>query len=323
MRDGAGVRPTFQVSNGKHYWRNLLLFTLVVILIGALVGGVWLAHAHAMNLVHPGRSISSRAPTHYETVTFKTSDGLRLDGWFISTNAPRSPAFVFVHGLGANRGAFVDQAAMVVRIGYAALLIDLRNHGKSEGAITTLGYAEVEDVRAAVQYLLTRSDVDPERIGLVGHSMGAGTVLRAAARIPDVRMVIAESAYTSIEDNIADGVRGLTGLPPVPFAPLIIWFGERETGMDIRQVRPIDDVPQISPRGVMLIHGAHDALIPVRNSQKLYQAAHEPKQLYIVPNADHNSLYAANPQEFERQVMTFLPRADMVEKQSSQSGANP
>jgi fermentation-respiration switch protein FrsA (DUF1100 family) len=307
------------MNRPPHYWRNLALFTLLIVFISALVGGVWFAHERTMGLIHPGRSAPSRTPTdvgisRYENVSFKTSDGLRLDGWFILPTTQPGSAFIFVHGLGANRSELLDEAAMFARRGYGALLIDLRNHGTSEGTMTTLGYAEVEDVRAAVQYLFTRSEVDPQRIGLLGHSMGAATVLRAAARIPQARVVIAESAFTSLDDNIAEGVQGLTGLPPVPFAPLVIWFGERETGMNIQQVRPIDDVPLISPRGVMLIHGARDPIIPVRNSEQLYQVAHEPKQLYIVSNAEHNGLYAANPQDFEIQVMSFITRADVLGK---------
>ena len=303
----------------QHYWRNLALFTVLVILIGTVSGGVWLAHARAMALVHPARLVSSRTPTdqgiaNWENISFTTSDGLELKGWFIPPDPRNRAAFVFAHGLGNDRTELLDEAAMLARHGYGALLIDLRNHGASQGTITTLGFLEVEDIRGAVAYLSGRSEVDLHRIGLLGHSMGAATVLRAAARISTARVVIAESAYTSLADNIAEGVQGLIGLPPIPFAPLLIWFGERETGMNIQQVRPIDDMPQISPRGVMLIHGAQDPIVPVRNAQQLYQAAREPKQIYIVPNAGHNFLFAANPQEFEIQVIDFITRADVLGK---------
>lgn len=298
----------------NHYWRNLALFTLLVVMLGAITTGVGLAYLRAMGLVHPIRQHLIYTPsdvgvTQWEDVIFNSTDGLQLSGWFIPPDSKNRAAIIFVHGLGANRQAFLDQAAMLNTHGYGALLIDLRNHGKSQGTITTLGYLEVEDIRGAVQYLLTRSEVDPQRIGLMGHSMGAGTVIRAAARIPEVRFVITESAYTSLTDNITEGVRDLTGLPPFPFAPLLIWFGERETGVSMQQVRPIDDVPLIAPRPILFIHGQQDSTIPVRNSLQLYQAAHEPKQLYLVPNAGHVDLVEADPQEFERQVVGFLDKA--------------
>jgi len=116
--------------------------------------------------------------------------------------------------------------------------------------------------------------------------MGGAVAIRAAARIPEIRAVVAQSAFSSLEENISQGVRVLTGLPPFPFAPLVIWFGEHEAGLRIRQVRPLDDVPQIGPR--------------------LYEAAREPKELYLIPDAGHGGLMAANPAEFERRVVGFL-----------------
>jgi dipeptidyl aminopeptidase/acylaminoacyl peptidase len=301
----------------RNYWRNLALFALLNLVIASVVVGLWLAYSRAQILVHPARYQAERTPidlaiTNWEEITFVTSDGLWLRGWFTPPAPYNRAAVIFLHGLGTNREHLLGEAARLVAHGYGALLFDLRNHGASDGNITTLGYVEVEDVRGAVNFLLARSEVDPQRIALMGHSMGAGTAIRAAARIAHVRAVIAASAYTSIEDNIADGVEGLTGLPAFPFAPLVIWFGEHETGLDIRQVRPIDDAPLIAPRALLLIHGQDDALIPVRNAWQLYQAAREPKQLYIVPNAGHSGLLDASPREWERQVLGFFARCGLA-----------
>lgn len=302
------------MKRSPNYWRNLGLFTLSVVTVVVMWTTVWLGYTRAMMLVHPARYVADRAPsdvgfTDWEQVTFHAPDGVRLHGWFIPPQPHNRALIIFVHGLVTNRAHLLDEAALLARHGYGALLFDLRNHGTSEGAITTLGYLEVEDVRGAVAYALTRTEVDARRIVLLGHSMGAGTVLRAGARIEQVRAVIAMSAYTSLEENIVEGVEGLTGLPAFPFAPLVIWFGEREARLNIRAVRPIDDIPHISPRAVMLIHGEMDALIPVRNAHRLYHAAREPKELYIIPQAGHVGLMQAEPREYERRVTEFLRRA--------------
>jgi len=161
-------------------------------------------------------------------------------------------------------------------------------------------------VQGAVDYLLARPDVNPDCIGLVGSSMGGAVAIQAAARIPRVCAVVAQSAFSSLEDNVSQGVRALTGLPPFPLAPLIIWFGEREAGIQLHQVRPIDDVAQIAPRAILFIHGKADSVVDVSNSVRLYQAAREPKALYLVPNAGHGGLMTADPAEFERRVVSFL-----------------
>lgn len=295
----------------KHHWRNLTLSALAVVLVGVTVAVLWLSHAAATLFLHPARSQPTRTPADlgwddWEEVRFSTSDGLELGGWFIPPGTQGDGAtLIFVHGHSANREEFLDEALMLSRYGYGALLIDLRNHGQSEGSITTLGYAEVEDVRAAMDYVLTRPETNPERIGLVGHSMGGATVIQAAARMPQVRAVIAHSAYASLTDVVKQSTQ-IYGLPTFPFAPLIVWFGELESGIKAQEVRPIDDVAQIAPRAVLFIHGEQDTSIHVSNSLKLYQAAREPKALYLVPNAGHTGLFEANPSEYEEQVVNFL-----------------
>ena len=164
------------------------------------------------------------------------------------------------------------------------------------------------DVVAAVDFLATRPEVDSQRVGLIGHSMGAAVVIRAAARLPAVAAVVVENAFTSLEDNIGQGVERLTGLPPFPFAPLVVWFGEWETGMDIRQVRPIDDLAGITPRPILIMHGSADPIIDVRNAFQLYQAAHQPKELLIITTDRHGGLLEADPAGFEQRVVSFLDR---------------
>ena len=169
-----------------------------------------------------------------------------------------------------------------------------------------MGYQEIMDVEGAIDFLLDQPEVDKDRIGLLGHSMGGGIVILAAARFPVVKATVAESAFSSLEDYIEEGVRRLTGLPPFPFAPLVIFFGELEIGLDIHLLRPIDDLAQISPRAILFIHGKNDAVVVESNSQNLFNAAQEPKAPYLIDNASHDDLMEADPEDFERQIVSFL-----------------
>lgn len=294
------------------YWVNLLTFTLAVLLLLALGTLIGLTYARAMTLVHPARTQPTITPSDYgivdwETVNFTTTDGLRLQGWFITPDsATQNTTLIFVHGLGSNRGGLLEQAAMLQKYGYGALLFDLRNHGQSQGKVTTLGYREIYDIQGAVEYLKSRPEVNPHRIGLVGISMGAGTVIRAAAHIPSIRFVIAQAAFTSLEDNLENGIRSLLYLRPFPFAPLVVWFGECAAQAEISAVRPIDDIPNISPRPILIIHGEMDTIIPVENAHQLFQAAEDPKYLYISPNAGHGGFLQADAQIFEKTILDFL-----------------
>jgi dipeptidyl aminopeptidase/acylaminoacyl peptidase len=281
------------------------IISLVILLVVAF--GVYIPYLKAYTLVHPERRALNRTPsdvgiTHYEDVQFVTPDGLTLKGWYIPPQ--NGVLIIFVHGHADNRNEFLDETALVTDQGYGALLFDLRNHGVSDGNITTLGFSETTDVVSAVGFV--RSRAADAKIALFGHSMGAGAALLAAAKIPEVAAVIVESPFTSLEDNISEGVRSLTGLPPFPFAPLIVFFCEQETKLDLHTVRPVDIIAQISPRPVLFIHGELDTTIPVRNSHELYTAAKEPKQLYILPNVGHGGFLQAEPKRFPETILTFL-----------------
>jgi len=218
---------------------------------------------------------------------------------------------ILLHGSRNNRVEMLPQAAMLHRHGYGLLLFDFRAHGESGGETSTLGYVEVADLRGAVDYVLVRPEVDPERIAVVGHSMGGAVAIRGAARIPELRAVVAEGAYTSVEENLHSGVRAFMRLPPVLFAPLVAWFGQQETGLDLGLVRPIDDVGRISAqpgaaRPLLIVQGARDTAVPPENGRRLFEAAGEPKEFYLVDEAGHGGYLRVAPEEFERRVVGFL-----------------
>ena len=267
-----------------------------------------------MTFVRPRRVPPQHTPddvgiTDWEEVRFPTPDGLQLAAWFVPPDPQSDGAtLILLHGARNNREEMLLQAAMLHEHGYGALLLDFRAHGESEGTLSTLGYAEVEDLRGAVAYLQTRPEVNPERIGVVGNSMGGAVAIRGAARIPEIRVVVAQSAYTSVEDNVATAVRAFMRLPPGLFAPLVVWFGERETGLDIRQVRPIDDVARLAPRAILIVQGARDHAVPPENGIRLYEAAGQPKELYLVAGAGHGGFMRVAPQEYKSRVIGFLDR---------------
>ena len=286
---------------------NLAIIFLLIMITGFIIPSVL-----ALLVLHPVRTQPQHTPAtfgieHWEDVSFFAPDHVALHGWFIPPDAQKDGAtLIFVHGLGGNRGQMLHEAAVLIAKGYGALLFDLRNHGTSDSAITTFGYVEADDVQSAFEYLLTRSQVNRDRIGVVGYSMGGAAALRAAARIPQIKAVVAESTYASLEDNVATGMISQTGLPAFPFAPFMLWLGERLTGLQLKQLRPIDEVARLAPRPVLFVHGARDHTVQMANSIKLYHAAEGPSGLYLVPQVRHAGLSAAVPEEFAIRVTGFL-----------------
>ena len=169
-----------------------------------------------------------------------------------------------------------------------------------------MGYTEVQDVIAAFEYMQSRPDVNPERIGLIGESMGGAAVLLATVELPKVKAVVVESTFTSLEDNVADSIRDDFHLPAYPLTNLHLWFVSQLGGYPANALRPIDAIPQISPRPLLIMHGDADSLLPIHNAERLFAAAGEPKRLHIFPGAEHAGLMAQAPLEFSTVLLEFL-----------------
>lgn len=202
----------------------------------------------------------------------------------------------------------LDQATLLANHGYGVLLIDLRAHGESEGEQISFGKYETRDLEAAYQFLLTRPDVNPDLIGELGNSMGAVTVLLHASQNPHIRAVVADSPFAALKDSISKGVESLTDLPAFPFAPLIEYYAEQETGSTASEVAPVEHIAQISPNAVFLLQGGLDDVLPIDSGQRLYDAALEPKELWYEPQVGHTGFIDALPQEYEQKVIGFLDR---------------
>ena len=223
---------------------------------------------------------------------------------------PRNGAvIIYVHGYAGNRSAFLDEAKWLAGQGYGALLFDLRHSGESEGTLTTLGLREVNDVQGAVNFVLAQPGVDARRIGLMGISMGGATAILSAARIPQISAVVAESAYASLQDSLGVTFKQMTGLPPFPLAPLVIFFGEREAGIKMLEVSPVAEIAAISPRPILLVHGGRDDIIPVANLYALFAAAKAPKELYVVAQAAHGGFPQAEPDAYFQRLGEFLDQS--------------
>ena len=216
------------------------------------------------------------------------------------------------HGSGANGPGTYPRVAFLSRAGYNVFVFDHRAHGQSGGKATTLGPQEVRDLLGAVEYLVTRPDVDARHIGAIGCSMGSGVVIGSAAADQRIRAVVAESVYADMGELWRRfGYVGLRGTPvhwswgrPMRWATWL-WTGE-----SIAAFRPEGQIGRIGPRPVLITHGEHDnAACTVADAHRLYQAAGEPKELWIAPSAGHCNAHSVLQQEYEERITSFFNQA--------------
>lgn len=284
------------------YWRNLLLFGLIALGLTLSAALVRYAYQGAMHYVHPQR-LARRADdtpaawdVPYTDVTLTTADGLRLAAWY--TPAQNDALILAAHGFGSHRLSRIH--ALFARHGYGVISWDFRAHGESEGDLCTIGYHEWQDVAAALDFAQAQGVTV---IGAWGESMGGAATLRAAARRPEIAAVVTDSAFATIEDELQAAVS------LAPMRPFVKLFAEREAGLPLMHLRPVDDIGRLSPRPVFIIHGAADRVAPVAAAHQLYAAAGEPRTLWIEPDVEHVHMFRVYPEQYEQRVIAFFDLA--------------
>ncbi len=288
--------------------------TVMNILIGLALIIVLLPLILVYINTHPPKYPLSIPPStfqaDYESLSFATDDGITLKGWLVKPAhpGPKSPAIVICHGVGANRSDFTELATSLARRGFYVLLFDFRAHGESGGSRTSLGYHEQRDVAAAVNILKNRQEIDQTHIGIYGFSMGGAAAILAAAKSHDFAAVVADSAFTSLRDQARTAISGFYHLPSFPFVTLAVLGYELYFQTSVKNISPVSAIGNISPTPVLIIAGEGDRLIPADNGRSLYAAAKEPRELWIIPVADHGGTLAAAGSEYEKRVGEFFER---------------
>lgn len=292
--------------------RIALVSALITVAAGAGALGIKArSEAHRL-LTNPmdTRRLPDRRPIDFgmvfDEVTVTTEDRVQLAGWYIpGTNG----ALVMAqHGYKSSRGEMLNEAAMLRRHGYHVLITSTRAHDLSDGDLISFGTHEMKDLDAWFRFAIAREGVDPNRIGVLGNSLGGTLMIQFAAQNPAIKAVVVNSAFSSLNDTIETSVRFFTGLPPAVFAPLITFWAEREGGFRAADVDAKRWIGRISPRAVLLMQGGADVVISTSSGQLLFDAAGEPRELWADPNVGHAGFDRALPDEYERRVVGWFDR---------------
>jgi uncharacterized protein len=224
--------------------------------------------------------------TDVEQVSFETHDGLSLSGWFFAASAPSPRVTVLVfNGNAGNRAYRAPLAAALQRHGFQVLLVDYRGYCGNPGTPSENGLAV--DSRAAAAYLAGRPDVDLSRLVYFGESLGTAVAVDLAVERPPAALVL-RSPFTSISD---------VGQHHYPFLPVRLLLRDRFAAIDrIRRIR----VP------LLVIVGAHDRIVPIDTSRRLYEAAMGPKTILVLPDADHNDYELLAGDRMIQAIVRFL-----------------
>lgn len=246
--------------------------------------------------------LPSQAGLDYEEVRFTARDGTRLHGWFIPAEGEAIGTVVHFHGNAQNMTAHFSFVAWLPAEGFNLLTFDYRGYGGSDRKEPTRR-GLFKDGVAALDYIRHRDDTDPNRVVVLGQSLGGAVALSVVGRKhPDgVRAVAVDSSFYSYQSMVRDKIALL---------PVLRWFrwplSLVVVGNSYSPGRSADD---ISPIPLLVLHGTEDTVVPYRHGEKLFTKAREPKEFIAVERGRHTEALVLPDDTYRRQLVAFFKAA--------------
>lgn len=254
-------------------------------------------------LFHPQRALvltPDRMGLAYRDVWFEAADGPRLHGWFLPADpdAVRGPACtaLFLHGNAENISTHLASVRWLPEKGTNVFLFDYRGYGRSAGEPSLPGLHL--DTEAALGAVFAMPGVDPDRIVVFGQSLGGTVAITALARSAyrhRIQALVTEGAFSSYRGIAREKLAGFWLTWPLQW-PLSLTIDN--------QYEPLEAIGRINPVPVLIIHGLTDRVVSPHHAEALYAAAGEPKELWLVPGADH--IQALLQTEAQQRLLGYL-----------------
>ncbi len=238
----------------------------------------------------------------YRDVDFEAADGTRLHGWFFPTEGERLGSLLFLHGNAQNISTHFVNVAWLAKEGFDVFAFDYRGYGRSAGSPDLDGLHQ--DVAAALEALMTMPEVDPERIAVLGQSLGGALALTAIAASPQkdrLRALIVEGAFSDYRGITREKLASHWLTWPLQW-PVSLAIDSRYS--------PAEAAAALAPLPLLIIKNEADGVIPPDHSEALFAAAGQPKTIWRLPGTDH--IQAFTTVGTRRRLAAFL-RAALVD----------
>jgi uncharacterized protein len=227
--------------------------------------------------------------------------GHSIAGWWVD-QGEGSPVVLLLHAVRADRSTMVSRAQLLMKHGFSVLLIDLQGHGETPGEAITLGYRESADVVAAREWI--KRSAPGRKIGVVGCSLGGASVL-LAPQPSGFDAVVLEAVYPRIARAVENRIRIRLGFLAPILTPLLLMQLEPRLHIAAADLEPIRSIGRLGAP-VLVAAGSVDQHTTLSETKALYDAAREPKELWVVSGAKHQDLLRFDSPGYEAHVLRFL-----------------
>ena len=277
---------------------NIILTLILIILMGSFILSFYFTHR--FYLKYP--SNPSNVKLTYEDVSFKSTDGLTLGGWWVPV-VGSDKVVIQLHGHASSMDPDIQYLPTLHQHGYNVLMFDFRGHGRSQGNTVTIGYLERRDVLGAIDFVKQKGF---NKIALLGFSMGGVLAILVGAISPDVKVVVSDSAPVHLTSAMRERMVEL-GMPrfvAIAIAWIIVAATSLRLGANLFDYDAACWVEKIAPRPLYLLHGGADRYVP--DFDELLKAAGPTVKVWDVPNIGHTEVINAMHEEYLRRLVEFL-----------------
>ena len=249
----------------------------------------------------------------HREIEIQTQRRKKLFAWWIPSTVPDSamaPTIIILHGWGSNSDLMLPLATPFHQSGLNVLLLDARDHGRSDSDNFSSLPRFAEDVAAGIEWVKSQPGIMPERIVLLGHSVGAGAVLFEASKREDIVAVISLAAFAHPEWMMRRYLEGFWY--PSFLTRGILRYVEWMIGYRFEAIAPMNTVCSIQCP-VLLVHGTADTTVPISDALAIRDNCNTNSlELFLIEGADHESVDKI--EEHAEKLIVFLKRVGVVNK---------
>ena len=278
--------------------KRLLLLVLIIVSLASCTSLFF--QPRAEEILTP-----ARLGLAYEDVFFPSSDGTKLHGWFLPAQGTATGTVIFLHGNSENISTHIGNVFWLPASHFNVFMFDYRGYGQSEGRPQLEGV--LDDIESAFRVVVNRHDLDPKRLVILGQSLGGTLAIYAATHTnyrKYIKAVVVDSAFSSYRQITQEKLGDFWLTRPFQW-PLSLPISDAYS--------PLKTIGALSPIPLLIIHSTQDQIIPVHHALQLFQAAEQPKQMWILHEGKHIQTFN-NPENRVRlaQYLTNLLPAQSI-----------
>jgi pimeloyl-ACP methyl ester carboxylesterase len=297
------------ISEFRHpkAWYSKLVIAILALSFFGLLAASAISGYVVYRIVLPARSHSEidlqNFPGHPQVLAYSVAGEGQRDGWFFP-GLKSAPTVILCPGYQSSRGELLTLASALQDHQYNVLLIDFSAHGSSGGR-STLGFQEVAELRAAMDAVANRGDVDVEHFGLWGANLGAYIALSEAVGDRRIRAVAVESPYGHPNDMAGLQVNRM-GVGSFPFITSMVKLGFDWLNPLYRNVPPLKLRIQKLQGVAQLYLESPDEPILATTTRELFQVSPVPHELEVLAHGNYAGMLDDEKRTYENRIVSFF-----------------